>query len=116
MDAKRAAAESSNGKSKADAQATAARFADTVHETIDRAVDSGHPALDRLAEQAHDTVSKVADAATKAGEGVSARTERMKEAQAGFAEDCRLFVHAHPLKSLLYAAAAGFLLNRLLDD
>lgn len=116
MDAKRTPTPAGNGKSKAEEQAVAARLSDNVHETIDRVLDAGHPALDRLAEQAHDTVQKVAEVASKAGEGMQAQTAQVKEVQAAFAEDCRAFVRNNPLKALLYAAAAGVLLTRLLRD
>lgn len=79
-------------------------------------MDSGHPALDRLAEQAHDTVQKVADVASKASEGAHAQTAQVKEVQAAFMQDCQAFVRTNPVKALLYAAAAGFLLTRLLRD
>lgn len=31
-------------------------------------------------------------------------------------QDCQAFVRTNPVKALLYAAAAGFLLTRLLRD
>ncbi|MGE0861466.1 MAG: response regulator [Gammaproteobacteria bacterium] len=95
---------------------TTERVSGAAHETIDRMVDSAHPAVDRLAEKAHDAVQRAASAASTASEKVGAQSEHLLEFKDTFAEDCRAYVQANPLKALAYAAVAGFVLTRLLRD
>ena len=112
MDAQRASPSSRDIKS--DVQNAASRFSEAAHDTIDRVAESAHPTVDRLADQAHDTVRKVADVASKATENVGSQTAHMREVQENFLQDCRDFVREKPIKALVYAAIAGFLLTRLL--
>ena len=110
MEAQRA----SSSPTKSDAQNAASRISDAAHETIDRVADSAHPTLDRLADQAHETVRKVADVASRASENVGSQTAHLRDVQENFLQDCRDFVREKPIKALVYAAIAGFLLTRLI--
>ncbi|MBI4697227.1 MAG: hypothetical protein HY749_24745 [Gammaproteobacteria bacterium] len=104
----------SSSSMKSDVQNAASRMSEAAHETIDRVADSAHPTLDRLADQAHDTVRKVADVASRATENVGSQTAHLRDVQENFMQDCRDFVREKPVRALVYAAIAGFLLTRLL--
>jgi len=93
---------------------TAERLSAVAHHKIERAADVVHPALDTLATNAHQVVDKVATMATHAAETAEAKSTDFHDLQSKFADDCRAFMQAHPLKALGYAAAAGFVLSRML--
>lgn len=93
---------------------TADRLATAAHDRVDRAVDAARPAVDRVATAAHDTVNKVASAATHAAENFAGKSDHLRDVQAQFAEDCRLYLRDHPVKALGIAMAAGFIVSRLL--
>jgi ElaB/YqjD/DUF883 family membrane-anchored ribosome-binding protein len=93
---------------------TAEHLAAVAHDRVDRAVDFARPAVDRVAHAAHDTVNKVADAATHAAENISAKTDYLKDAQTQLANDCRVYLRDHPIKTLGIAALAGYIVSRLL--
>ncbi|MBY0468443.1 MAG: hypothetical protein K2Q07_05650, partial [Burkholderiaceae bacterium] len=112
----RSSAMNTTTSSQTNAAQAGERASSTAHETIDRMVDSAHPAVDRLAEKAHDAVQRAASAASTATEKVGAQSEHLRELKDTFAEDCRAYVQANPLKALAYAAVAGFVLTRLLRD
>jgi ElaB/YqjD/DUF883 family membrane-anchored ribosome-binding protein len=99
------------GKAAAD---TADRLATAAHVRVDRAVEIARPAVERAATAAHETVTKVADVATHAAENLAAKTDYLKDAQTQLAEDCRLYLRDHPVKTLGLAALAGFIVSRLL--
>ena len=90
------------------------RLRTAAHERIDHVADTVRPAVDRVADAAHDTVERVSEAATHAADTMAAKSEEIHHLQDRLVDDCRTYVRAHPLKSLGYAAAAGFLLTRLL--
>lgn len=92
----------------------AERLRTSAHERVDRVSESVQPAVDRLSASAHKTIDQVTGVASTAVETVAAKTEQVKELQDKFAEECRQYVQAHPIKALGYAAAIGFVLTRLL--
>lgn len=94
--------------------ATTERLRSAAHERIDHVAESVQPVVDRLTGAAHETVERVSGAAAHAAERVSEKSDEFRHMQDQLAEDCRSFVRAHPLKALGYAAAAGFILTRLL--
>ena len=87
-----------------------------AHDTIDRVADSAHPAVDRIAERAHDAVHRAASVASSATDSVNLQSEHLRDLKDSFAQDCRDYVQANPLKALAYAAVAGFVLTRLMRD
>ena len=97
-----------------DKAAAAERVRHAAHERIDTVAEAVHPVVDRLTDAAHKTVEKLSNAATHAAESVSVKTDDLQHLQDQFTEDCREFVRTHPLKSLGYAAAVGFILTKLL--
>jgi len=106
--------ESRGTQSAADTAASAERLRSAAHDRIDHVAESMHPAVDRLSSAAHETVERVTDAATHAAERMHIKSDELRTMQDRLTEDCRTYVRAHPLKALGYAAAAGFILTRLL--
>lgn len=97
-----------------DLSKTTERLAAVAHDRVERAVDMARPAVDRVATVAHETVNKVASAATHAAENLSAKSDYLKDAQSQLAEDCRVYLRDHPIQALGIAAAAGFIISRLM--
>lgn len=85
-----------------------------AHEKIDRASAAVHPSVDRVAQGAHQAVDKLAGAATQASHQWDEKSEQMKDLQQKLTDDCRSYVREKPVASLAIAAAAGFLISRLL--
>jgi ElaB/YqjD/DUF883 family membrane-anchored ribosome-binding protein len=71
--------------------------------------------VNRLRAGAHETVDKVADATRQAAETLGQKSEHLKNVEQQFVEDCRGYIHDHPLTSLGMAVGAGFLLSRLMS-
>ncbi len=92
----------------------AERLRTAAHERVERVSDAVQPAVERLSASAHKTIDQVTSAASTAADTVAAKTEQVKDLQDKFAEECRQYVQAHPMKALGYAAAIGFVLTRLL--
>jgi len=97
-----------NGSSKLDKAATA------VHSAIDEAARKVKPAIDRAASIAHDATDKATSASAQTADWVSAQGEQLAAKQKQVLEDTCKYVAANPLKSLAMAAAAGFVLSRIL--
>lgn len=87
-----------------------------AHDTIDRVAGAARPAVDRMAEGAHGAVDSMAQAATHAAESLSARGEQLRDAQARATDGLLEYMRAKPLTSLGIAAAAGFLLSKILSS
>jgi ElaB/YqjD/DUF883 family membrane-anchored ribosome-binding protein len=72
-------------------------------------------ALDQASDLAHEAGEKIADATTQIAETVHEKVEDMKATEQRWASECRDYVRNNPITSLGIAAAAGFLLSRLLS-
>jgi ElaB/YqjD/DUF883 family membrane-anchored ribosome-binding protein len=72
------------------------------------------PAIDKVAKSMHDAVDKAADAAAPTAEWIGDKAESLKETQRTLLDKSSNYVSAHPLKSLLFAATAGFILSRII--
>lgn len=116
MDTNTSNATAKNTKASPDAEPVTERVSNAAHDTIGRVADSAHPVVDKVAQRAHETVAKVANAAASATEGLSFQTSQVRDLQETFVQDCREYVRNNPMRALLYAAAAGFLLTRALRD
>jgi ElaB/YqjD/DUF883 family membrane-anchored ribosome-binding protein len=81
---------------------------------IDNVSEAAHPAVDRVALGAHQAVDKIAGVAVQTAEALGAKGEQIKSVQARAMDQCRGYVRANPLAALGVAAAAGYLLSRLL--
>lgn len=85
-----------------------------VHATIDRIADQVPPATERLAAQAHNGVDHVADGMQSASERLATHGRQAVETCRQLTESGRNRVRAHPMVSVLVAAAAGYGISRLL--
>jgi len=70
--------------------------------------------IDKASHSAHEAVDKIANATNQAAEALGEKGEQLKNAEQQLMESCRDYVQDNPITSLGIAAAAGFLLSRLL--
>ncbi|MDD5462853.1 MAG: DUF883 domain-containing protein [Methylococcales bacterium] len=71
--------------------------------------------IDKAANSAHEAIDKVASATHQAAETVGEKGEQLKNAEQQLMENYHRYVRDNPIASLGIAAAAGFLLSRVLD-
>ena len=71
--------------------------------------------IDKASNSAHEAVDKIASATNKAAEALGEKGEQLKNAEQQLVDNCRTYVRENPIASLGIAAAAGFLLSRLLS-
>jgi len=81
--------------------------ADDLREGIDRLGDAASSTVDRIAGEAQQTVDRVADSASEYAERFSAKGEQVME-------EARDYIAGNPLRSIGIAAAAGFLIARIM--
>ena len=72
--------------------------------------------IDKASHSAHEAVDKIANATNQAAEALGEKGEQLKNAEQQLMESCRGYVQDNPITSLGIAAAAGFLLSRLLSS
>ena len=72
--------------------------------------------VDRMASGAHEAVDKMADVVTQAAEALDVKGEQLKDFQAQWLENSRVYIRDNPMKSLGIAVVGGFLLSRLLSS
>jgi ElaB/YqjD/DUF883 family membrane-anchored ribosome-binding protein len=72
--------------------------------------------IDKASHSAHEAVDKIANATNQAAEALGEKGEQLKNAEQQLMESCRSYVQDNPITSLGIAAAAGFLLSRLLSS
>lgn len=70
---------------------------------------------DKVSHSAHEAYDKIVDATSQAAEALGEKGEQMKKAERRLMKNCRSYVRDNPVTSLGIAAAAGFLLSRLLS-
>ena len=87
-----------------------------AHDSIDKMSGVARPAVDRMAAGAHQAVDRAAEVAQKTAESVEIASGQIKEAHTRLMAECSGYVRVNPVKSLGIAAAAGFLLGRLLSS
>jgi len=71
--------------------------------------------IDKAANSAHEAVDRIANVTTQAVEALGEKGEQLKNSEQQLVENCRRYVHDNPITSLGIAAAAGFLLSRLMS-
>jgi len=71
--------------------------------------------IDKASKSAHEAFDKVASATSHAAEVIGEKGEQLKNAEKQLMENCRGYIRDNPITSLGIAAAAGFLLSRLLS-
>ena len=72
--------------------------------------------IKKAAESAHETVDKIASATNHAADALGEKGVQLKNCEQQLVENCRSYVHENPLTALGIAAAAGFVLSRLLSS
>jgi ElaB/YqjD/DUF883 family membrane-anchored ribosome-binding protein len=81
--------------------------ADELRQGIDRLGDAASSTVARVADDAQQTVARVADSASEYAERFSATGEQLME-------DARDYIAGNPLRSIGIAAAAGFVIARMM--
>lgn len=71
--------------------------------------------IDKVSHTAHEAVDKIASATHRAADAIGEKGQQLKSAEQQMMENCRGYVRDHPITSLGIAAAAGFLLSRLMS-
>jgi len=71
--------------------------------------------IDKVSNTAHEAVDKIASATNRAADAIGEKGEQLKNAEQRMMENCRSYVRDNPITSLGIAAAAGFLLSRLIS-
>lgn len=70
-------------------------------------------AVDRMASGAHEAVDRIASAASSAASHLNVKAEDLMAAKERWTQTCSTYVKDNPFIALGIAAAAGFLLSRL---
>ncbi len=71
--------------------------------------------IEKASKSAHEAVDKVASATNQAAETLGEKGNQLKNDEQQLMENCRSYVRDNPITSLGIAAAAGFLLSRVLS-
>ena len=104
------------GDGKGNLAASIDKAAATTHEAIQRVTDSARPAVDHMATGAHQAVDKVADLAAQTSATLDSKGAQLQDVQARLMEECTTYVRSNPLAALGIAAAAGFILSRVISS
>lgn len=87
-----------------------------AHATVDRLADAARPAVDKLAGSAHQAVDKVTSLASSAADTYEQKRVQLNTASAELVENARIYVRANPIAAISIAAAAGFILSRVMKS
>lgn len=71
--------------------------------------------IDKVTNSAHEVVEKIANVTSQASEALGEKGDQLMNAEQRMMKQCRGYIHDNPITSLGIAAAAGFLLSRLLS-
>ncbi len=71
--------------------------------------------IDKASKSAHEAVDKIAGATSHAAEAIGEKGEQLKNTEQRILNNCQEYIRDNPVTSLGIAAAAGFLLSRLLS-
>lgn len=88
--------------------------AQDLHQTIDRAAHAAQPVVERLASSAHAAVDRLAHSFSGMGGMVDDKSKKLNEAYGHFLESGREYVRSRPASSILMAAAAGWILAKMM--
>ncbi len=72
--------------------------------------------IDKVTNSAHEVVDKITNVANQASEVLGEKGDQLMNAEQRAMKQCRSYIHDNPITSLGIAAAAGFLLSRLLSS
>lgn len=96
------------------ASSSAHAAVNSIAGAADEAARHVKPAIDRVSAMAHQAVDKAASAAAPTADWLAEQGESLSAAQKKLVDSTCNYVSEHPLKSIAIAAAAGFVLSRLL--
>jgi ElaB/YqjD/DUF883 family membrane-anchored ribosome-binding protein len=85
-----------------------------LHKTIDKAAQAAQPVMDRLATSAHAGVDKVTNMLSGASVSMGQRQQQLTDASQKLMDSTREYVREKPGTAIAIAAAAGFILAKLL--
>ena len=71
--------------------------------------------IDKVSKSAHEAFDKIANATSQAAEALGEKGEQLKNVEQQLMKNCRGYISDNPITSVSIAAAAGFLLSRLLS-
>jgi len=71
--------------------------------------------IDKASKSAHEAFDKIANATSQAAEALGEKGEQLKNVEQQLMKNCRGYISDNPITSVSIAAAAGFLLSRLLS-
>lgn len=86
---------------------SASRLADEAQAGADRLASATRGTVDRAASTARDTMDRISDGAPDFADELSGRGDRLLA-------EARDYVAAHPISTLVMAAAAGYFIGRLM--
>jgi ElaB/YqjD/DUF883 family membrane-anchored ribosome-binding protein len=86
-----------------------------LHKTIDKAAAAAQPVMDRLATTAHAGVDKVTNMLSGASQSMGQRQQQLTDASRQLMDSTREYVREKPGTAIAIAAAAGFILAKLLS-
>jgi ElaB/YqjD/DUF883 family membrane-anchored ribosome-binding protein len=88
--------------------------AQDLHQTIDKTADAARPVVDRLATSAHAGVDKLQGMLSGASLNLGQRQQQLTDAYGQWKEASFEYVRQKPGTAIAIAAAAGFVLAKLL--
>ena len=71
--------------------------------------------IDKASKSAHEAFDKITNATSQAAEALGEKGEQLKNVEQQLMKNCRSYISDNPITSVSIAAAAGFLLSRLLS-
>jgi len=71
--------------------------------------------IDKASKSAHEAFDKIASATSHAVEALGEKGEQLKKTEQRVMKNCCSYIGDNPITSVTIAAAAGFLLSRLLS-
>ncbi|HVO88651.1 MAG TPA: hypothetical protein VMV45_08920 [Casimicrobiaceae bacterium] len=86
---------------------SAARLADEAQSQVGRLSGNAREAMGRVSDKARDTMGRVSDRASDLADQLSDQGDRVLA-------DARDYVSNHPIGALVAAAAAGYLIGRMM--
>lgn len=86
-----------------------------IKDGIDRAASAARPAVDQLTQQAQSAVNMLSDMGTRASSMMSDKASQWRDMQDQLVSDTRVRVREKPMAALAIAAAAGYILAKLMS-
>jgi ElaB/YqjD/DUF883 family membrane-anchored ribosome-binding protein len=87
-----------------------------MHDKVDQMSAAARPAVDRMAAGAHRSVDSVAAVASRAADAIGTKGEQLNDARVRASTQVQGYVQENPWMALGLAAAAGFLISRLVSS